>query len=81
MPIERPHATSYKLAIEMFVLSVIACEMFTIEVYMNLILTFRMDEIQIDQSKVNRRPYVLALVIFALPFTVYETDAYTHVHT
>ena len=40
MAIERPHVTSYELAIAMFVRSVIVCEIFSVEMYMTLTLTF-----------------------------------------
>ena len=42
MPIKRPHATSNKLAIAMFVRSVIVCEIFIDETFMTLTLTVRM---------------------------------------
>ena len=40
MPIERPHATFFVLAIAMFALSVTVCEILTVEMWMTLTLTF-----------------------------------------
>ena len=57
IPIERPYATSYLLAIALFALSVIVCEILTVEMRMTLTLTSRMgqDQMQICHSKGHMR--------------------------
>ena len=73
MLIESLHATSYLMAIVMFVLSFTACTIFTVKVCMILTLTFRMNQDKkynnfffLDQRKGSMRLYLLAITIFAL---------------
>ena len=47
IPIERPYATFYMLAIAMFVLSITVCEILIVEMCMALTLTVRMNQIQL----------------------------------
>ena len=74
MVIESPYATSYLMVVLMFAISVTGLEIFAIEMCMTLILTFRMDQgqIQICQSMLHNyaTSYFMAIVILA--FTVCE---------
>ena len=42
--IERPYATSYLIALVILALSFVVCEVFAVEMYMTLALTFRVDQ-------------------------------------
>ena len=73
-------ATSYELAIAMFVLSVIVCEIFTIEMCMTL--TFRMSQCQ---SKIYwpieseyRTFSLMVKVIFALSAKLFKFHIHSH---
>ena len=51
---------------------------FTVEICMTLTLTSRIgqDQTPINQSKVKSTSYVLSIVMFALPITVYEITTF-----
>ena len=46
IPMEKPYATLHLSAVAMIVISVTVCEILTVEMYMNLTMTPRMDQSQ-----------------------------------
>ena len=66
MLFESQHATTYLMAIVMFAKSVTILQIFTIEMYMILTLTFRMGK------RSNAIFYLLAIAMFALSLIICE---------
>ena len=73
MLIESPYASSYSMAIVMLALFVTILEIFTVEIYTTLTLTFRIGQDQIKNMLIDSShfiSYLMSIVIFSPSVTI-----------